>query len=96
MHITNIMTISRITSQRFILHPLFFGPFTAAFLVYGFFIPRRAAGKRDIDPGFVNRYNYVWFLRKWIDCGYSVGGYCEEKAWVVATTWAFVYPVAGI
>uniref|UniRef100_UPI001BDC6F80 hypothetical protein n=1 Tax=Escherichia coli TaxID=562 RepID=UPI001BDC6F80 len=74
-----------------------FSPFTAVLLVSGFFIPRLAAGKRDIDPGFVNRYNYGWFLRKWIDCGYSVGGYCEEKAWVrLLTAWAFVYPVAGI
>lgn len=83
MHITNIMTISRITSQRFILHPPF-SPFAAVFLVSGFFIPRRAAGKRDTDPGFVNRYNYGGFLRKWIDCGYSVGGDCEKGSGGVA------------
>ncbi|EEV6174247.1 hypothetical protein EJP52_08765 [Escherichia coli] len=83
MHITNIITISKITSQRFIPHPLF-SPFTVAFLVSGFFIPRRAAGKRDIDPGFVNRYNYGGFLRKWIDCGYSVGGDCEKGSGSVA------------
>lgn len=28
--------------------------------------------------------------------GYNIGGDCEEKAWVVATAWAFVYPVSGI
>lgn len=89
------MTISRITSQRFILHPPF-SPFAAVFLVSGFFIPRRAAGKRDTDPGFVNRYNYGGFLRKWIDCGYSVGGDCEKGSGRLLTTWAFVYPVSGI
>ena len=86
------MTISRITSQRFILPPI-----SVHLLWYSLFLahlyPGSAAGKRDIDHGFVNRYNYGGFLRKWIDCSYSASGDCEKGLGRLLTAWAFVWRV---
>ena len=89
MRITNIITISKITSQRFIPHQTSVHLlFNSLFLAHLY--PGGAAGKRDIDHRFVNRCNYCGFLRKWIDCGYSVGGDCGKGSGRLLTAWPFV------
>lgn len=95
MHITNIMTISRITSQRFILHPI-----SVHLLRYSLFLDSLYPGGR--------RENVIQIPVSLI--GTITAGFCESgliavivsagivrKARVVLlTAWAFVYPVSGI